>query len=79
MADYQTPSTIDAADAIIWNPPPMRYEFSAYVTQGADSSMPSEGELTTNLSLTPRKPLPDPVIITEGDTLRPAHGANEGA
>ena len=80
LADYETPDTIEASnDVIIWNPPPMRYEFSAYVTQGADSSMPSEGELTTNLSLTPRKPLPDPVIITEGNTLRPARGVNEGA
>ena len=74
LSTYQRPAdSIDAATTIIWNPPPMRYEFSAYVTQGADSSMPSEGELTTNLSLTPRKPLPDPVIIT--DVLR----SNEGA
>ena len=72
LSDYSSPTTIDPEETIIWNPPPMRYEFSAYVTQGADSSMPSEGELTTNLSLTPRKPLPDPVIIT--NSLRPLRG-----
>ena len=78
LSDYDDTDDINTSvSAIIWNPPPMRYEFSAYVTQGADSSMPSEGELTTNLSLTPRKPLPNPVIIT--GSLRPARGVNEGA
>ena len=58
-ANFALPTTATSAASFrIWNPPPNRVEFTAYVTLAADFSLPAEGEMTASLTLTPKKPIP---------------------